>query len=233
MRLLLSAAIVALLGASSAAYPSLHGPTGLAALPTAESLPLGKVDIAVDFASADGLDVRPLRVTAGVGRGEIWALAADLDNGGGDVKGFGGKLSLYQVPLLGLKVALGLGLYDLENGDGDVNAIYLVGSQDLPHGRATIGLMSLDIDVPGSDERATRPFLGFELFAQNDLTLAVEVRAKADSVDAEAAKSVVVRKSLTRGLAFEAGVTNGALLGVGLDDTDFFAGLKYRLGALK
>jgi len=232
MRFLLCAVTVALVCGAAFAYPSLHGPTGLVALPTAESLPLAKVDLALDFASVDSIDVVPLRATAGVGRGELWALFANLDDGGGDIKGFGGKLPVYQVPMVGLKIALGLGVYNGSNGDGDVTALYIVGSQDLPRGRATIGLMLLDVNAAGIDERAARPFLGFELFAADGVTLAVEVRAKSDALDSEAPQSVVVRKSLSKGLAVEAGVTNAAFLGLGADDNEFFAGIKYRLGAM-
>jgi hypothetical protein len=232
MRLLLCALVVAFLAGAAFAYPSLLGPTGLVALPTADSLGLAKVDIAADFASADQLDLVPLRATVGVGRGELWGMTADVSDGGGSITGFGGKLPVYQVPLVGMQVAVGLGIYDLSDGDGDLTNIYLVASQDLPHARGHVGLMSIDASLPGANATETRPFVGFELYTSDGMTLAVEIRAKADSLESEAPKSVVLRKSLTKGLAVEGGFTNGAFLGLGAHDTDFFVGLKYRVGAL-
>jgi len=215
------------------AHPSLGGPTGLVALPTAEALSLGQVEGALDAASGDDANIFPARVTAGLGGGsEVWGLWANVSDGAEKITGYGGKIPITRLPLVGLSIAGGIGFYRESNGGVDVRNLYLVATQDLPKAKAHLGLMAIRVEQAGGSSDAIRPFAGFNMSVGKRMTLAVEARRRWDAFDKKNLLSAVVRWPFMKLLTAEVGVTNGGYLGMAGDETHVFAGVKYRLGKL-
>jgi len=221
------------------AHPSLGGPTGLVALPTADVLSLGQVEAALDGTSADDANVFPLRVAAGLGRGiEVWGLWANVRDTTNRVTGYGGKMPLIKIPIVGLSIAGGAGFYK-EHGGGDLRTLYVVGRQELSRARLHLGLLYQKVDDAGLSAHAMRPFAGLEVTLGRDKTLVLEGRKRWAAFDDKDLMSAAVRWPIYRAprlgilrnaIMAEVGVTNGAFLGRAGDATHLFLGLNYRLG---
>jgi hypothetical protein len=231
-------AAVALSGAASA-YPTLQGATGLVTVPTAELMPAMQSDVAYDFASTSYLgedsDLHVFRVAHGMSdTAELYGAWASVSDHLVDTAyALGGKFILPQTYGTKGKWALG-GDWQKATDDVDVRVLraYLTGSFEIPKGRLHAGLMYIDRDWKDhGTESAIRPFLGAELFTPDGATLAGEVRFRDSDIDDKAVFSVVYRHSFPNSnWAGEIGFTNGAALGLGADDTDFFIGVKGRFG---
>jgi hypothetical protein len=219
------------------AYPSLHGPTGLVALPTADTAGFPGFDAAVDLTKAqvggEELDIRTARLTVCLPLNwEVWALVGDASNGEDrKLRGFGGKLPLLRVPIAGFRIAAGLGWEELANS-GDFKALsgYLVGTQPVPMGRVHVGFMSISLDRPGRTDTIVQPFAGAELDAGKGTVLLAELRMRDSSVDEKAVFSAALRRQFSRKIWFEVGTTNAGCLGLGGKDQNAFVGVRARLG---
>lgn len=219
------------------AYPSLHGPTGLVALPTAETAGFPGFDAAVDLTKAqvggEELDIRTARLTVCLPLNcEVWALVGDASNGENrKLRGFGGKMPLLRVPIAGFRIAAGLGWEELANS-GDFRALtgYLVGTQPLPMGRVHVGFMSISLDRPGRTDTIVQPFAGAELDAGKGTVLLAELRPRDSTVEDNSVFSAALRKQLSKGIWFEVGTTNAGCLGLGGKDQKMFVGVRVKLG---
>lgn len=235
-------AAVALSGAAFA-YPTLQGATGLVTVPTAEIMPAMQSDVAYDFTSTSYLgedsDIHAFRVAHGMSdTAELYGAWASVSDHLVDTAyALGGKFVLPQTYGTKGKWALG-GDWQKATDYVDMRVLraYLTGSFEIPKGRLHAGVMYIDAraDVAGVGEASSstlRPFLGAELFTPDGATLAGEVRFRDSDIDEKAVFSVVYRHSFPNSnWAGELGFTNGAALGLGADDTDFFIGVKGRFG---
>jgi hypothetical protein len=220
---------------SAWAYPSLLGPTGLVALPTAETVGFPGFDAAIDLTKgqvgAEELDIRAARVVVGLPLNwEVWAVVGDGSNGESrNLLGFGAKLPLLRVPVAGFRIAAGVGWEELGKGE-DFRSLsgYLVGTQPIPRGRVHVGFMSISLDRPGQTDTILRPFAGAELEVGKGAVLLAELRTRDSSVDEKAVFSVALRRQLSRRIWFQVGTTNAAALGLGGKDQKIFVGLRVK-----
>ncbi|NIM04351.1 MAG: hypothetical protein GTO55_00820 [Armatimonadetes bacterium] len=255
----LVAVMLGLGGAAGWAYPTLGGATGLVTLPTAEVVPAGAVDLAVDYQEVDigakalggslGMygeaEMLPIRAVAGVGENaEVWAAynKVKVDPGGEDLKmwNVGGKYMIAHEEKDSASAAIGLSYGKIDNGDdARVTTIFVVVSKSLGFGggagvasaKAHLGAIWMNFDSPISEE-LSRPFVGLEFTGENGSILAVEYRKRASGIDVDTPFAAVLRYPVggTKPLWLEVGTTNAALGGIGLDEDDVFFGLCYRFG---
>ncbi|NIM04352.1 MAG: hypothetical protein GTO55_00825 [Armatimonadetes bacterium] len=250
--------VLALGGTAAWAYPSLGGATGLVTVPTAEVVPVGAVDLAVDYQKVDvgakalasslvmyeeEAEMLPIRVVAGVADDiEIWAAYNDADLDSTDLKVWnaGVKYMIAHEAEDNVSAAIGASFGRLENSDDvDIMTAFAVASKSLNMGggadvvsaKAHLGVMWMDFDSPISED-LIEPFVGLEFTGEGGASLAVEYRMDDSDIDEDAPFSAVLRYPVggATPLWLEVGTTNAALAGVGLDDNDIFYGLCYRFG---
>jgi len=231
--------LVCISGAVAFAHPSLGGPTGLVTLPTADALGLGQVEAALDVAAGDDITIVPLRVAAGVGRGaEMWGLWAHASDGTDRITGYGGKIGITRIPIVGLAIAGGAGFYKVHGG-ADLRTFYVVGRQELSRARLHLGLLYQKVDDAAISTHAIRPFAGLDVPVGRDVTLVLEGRRRWAAFDNKDILSAAVRWPIYRFtrlgilkqvIMAEIGVTNGAFLGSAGDATHVFFGLDLRPG---
>ncbi len=251
--ILLVAVLVVASAAAALAYPTLNGPTGLVTVPTADTAPLGAVDLAVDYQKTglkglgssldmyDPEDVKiiPIRAVAGVApNAEVWAgytkVSGDLDaklwNGGA-------KYRFASEAKDKVDAAIGGSFGRLQN-DEDINLsnAFLVLSKKLSTGsqkvgvKGHLGVLWLKVASP-IDQTLIKPFIGVEITGDKGVSLVVEYRVKDSDIDSKAPFSAAVRYLVSEDLWIQAGMTNAALGGIGFDDQRFFGGLSYRFRA--
>jgi len=241
-------------------YPTLQGPTGLVLLPDANVEPRGQWTLAADYIKVDGdkvpsfavegpsqyledLNVCPIRLVWGVSNmAELWAAYTDIrDDEAVNLWSGGVKIQVHNNPATGVKVAFGGGHSSLQDDVGlDVTAdtIYGVVTKE---SRATgqwrwkgsLGVMYTKFKPEGApedeEEKILEPFVGLEVTAGN-LALLGEYRAKEANVDDEAMWSAGARYMITPNLGIQAGVTNGAIFGIGGPGTSVYYGLSFTVG---
>jgi len=126
----------------------------------------------------------------------------------------------------------------LERADVTVRDLYLVVSKELltpDQGyagrlRGSLGLLYLDVDPEiGDDWSLLRPFLGLEFIGPDETALAIEYRWKDSSLDQKALFSAVLRWQYSSDVSLDFGSTNSSPIGLGLDDSDWFARLCYTI----
>ncbi len=92
----------------------------------------------------------------------------------------------------------------------------------------TAGFLYLRIDPDfGDSETVLRPFVGVEIVARNNLTLAFEYRAKDSELEDDPLFSTLLRYPIDRSTSLEVGLTNASPIGLGLGEQDLFARLGY------
>jgi hypothetical protein len=231
--------VVAAIAVSGAAfaYPTLQGPTGLVTLPTVDLVPYRQFDAAYDYAKQGDLTLHLFRFVYGASEtAEIYGTWGSVDNQDVDnTFTLGGKFLLPKSYGMGGKWALGGDWQQLSDSVRvKVMRAYLTGSFDITKGRVHAGLMFIDADVEGAgSQSAIRPFIGAELSMPNADTLGAELRFRASDIEQKTLFSVVYRHSFPNSKwAGELGFTNGAALGLGGDNTEFFVGAKGRFGGV-
>jgi len=166
----------------------------------------------------------------------------------------GGKLLVDQAWLKDAKVAVGgsmgrwvdsFGMYSVAPGvtDMDVLKAYVVATRDLTPGATpswewgptpgmqamgSAGICYLRLS-PDEGEAATvlRPFVGLEILLGNNLTAALEYRAKDSDLDDKAVFSALVRRGFGEDLWVELGTSNASPVGLGMGDQDVFVRVCY------
>ena len=238
------------------AYPTMSGATGLVTLPTAEVVPQGVVDIAVDYQDNVGeaiemydtedVQIMPIRATIGVAESlEVWGgytLVKVEDWDDAKLWNVGGKYQIMsEAAGDDVSVAVGGSFGKFDNDiEVDVTNAFLVASKDIstsvapnqPIGAtAHLGVIWIDLEDTDIDESLTEPFIGLEIFGEKGASLVVEYRFKDDSLDDSAPFSAALRYPIGESpLMIQVGTTNAAFAGIGADDNEFFVGLCYTLG---
>lgn len=219
------AAVIAALGAAAAgAYPTFDGPSGLVTLPTAEVVPSGAVDLAVDYQKTnvgdrvlggmlsmyDSERFLPIRVTIGVADGvEVWGGYTLIDPEDGDrMKSWNAGLKyafMQESSGDNFSAAIGGSVGRFDNSeDVDVTRAFLVFSKAISMKHAAgqpisamahLGVMWASVGDP-ADDKMTKPFVGIEFFSSNGSSLALEYRFKEDNLESNAPFSAAVRYPL-------------------------------------
>jgi hypothetical protein len=240
-------AFALLIGAAASwGYPSLGGTTGLVSIPSAQVVPSGALDLAIDYQKVDDVRIQPMRACVGVGRGsEIWLSINEIGDGDTTIDrvwSAGIKRLVSIGGLEGSSVAVGVSGGKMNDGeDGTLTSAFLVSSKKMNFGPVEehpidadchIGLMWTKLGAP-YHKTMLRPFIGIEFVEDNGSAFAVEYRLKDGDVDDKAPLSAVLRFPAgitSKPLFVEVGITNAAIAGLGGDDNRFFFGLAYRTG---
>jgi len=186
---------------------------------------------------------------------ELWAAYRRVHNTADSIIWeLGGKILVDQPWLKDTKVAVGgsmgrwvdsFGMHSVspEVTDMDVLKAYVVVTQDLTPGATpswewgptpamqaigSAGICYLRLS-PDEGEAATlvRPFIGLEVNLANNLTAALEYRAKNSDLDEKAVFSAMLRRTFGEDLWLELGTSNASPLGLGMGDQDVFVRLCY------
>jgi len=229
---------VALAGAAFA-YPTLTGPTGMATLPTAETLPAGQLNLAADYYNtSDGPieNTYPVRLSFGVTEnveiGGAFLLQEDMD-----MWVIHAKLSPL-LPLLGFNWGAGAQYAQQDFpvlGDDTITQVYWVGDMVMNEGGEgqptfdlTLGMNWTDSDLLNDD--AIRFFAGVRAGFVNNFSVGAEYQTEDDDLDAEALWSAYARLGLTDTIAVQAGWTNGPFFGT--NDHNLFVGINFGWGMI-
>jgi hypothetical protein len=236
--LLLGLALVLVLAGAAFAYPTLTGPTGLATLPTAATLPAGQLALAADYYdTSDGIieNTFPLRVTFGLA--ESWEIgAAYLSQTDANLWAVNTKFGPL-LNLLGFDWSAGAqyAQQDFPVNDETVMQAYWVGDMVMSEGGEgqptlglTVGVNWTDSDLLDTD--AFRAFVGIQAGFASDFSVGAEYQTKDDDIEAEALWSVFARLGLTDSLAVQAGWTNGPFFGT--NDHNLFVGVNFGWGMI-
>jgi hypothetical protein len=246
--------VLAVVAGSSAAfsYPSLQGPTGLVVLPDANVEPRGSLTLAadcvnvktegqpVDIFIGPDLNLTQARLVWGVSdRAELWAAYTDNDYEETNEWAAGFKLQVHNDPATGVKVAVGAGHYDAcsdchglkrdniyavltkESSAQSSHRLQWKGSLGLTYTRFEHGYYGEDTIL--------QPFVGLEV-SSGPLSLVGEYRTQEAGIDDAGMWSAGARYMITPNLGLQAGVTNGAILGVAAHKSSAFYGLAYTFG---
>jgi hypothetical protein len=246
--------VLAVVAGSSAAfsYPTLQGPTGLVVLPDANVEPRGSWTLAADYVTVKaegqpsnfgGGDAKliPGRLVWGVSdKAELWTAYTDSDYEDAHEWAAGFKLQVHNDPATGVKVAVGAGHYDADMCASCHNLkrdnIYAVLTKESaarsPHQwrwKGSLGMTYTKFDFDGGEDTILQPFVGVEA-SSGRLSLVGEYRTQESGVDDAAMWSAGARYMITPNLGLQAGVTNGAIYGVGAHKTSAYYGLAYTFG---
>ncbi len=235
---MLVAAVLAIASTARAAYPTLFGPTGGAALPTGDVIMQNELDVAVDYYNERDNNSVPVRANYGIIRGlEIGGLFDFRQHD--QAWGVNAK---YALPLFGFGgLALG-GFYNATtNGDDKGSQIYLVDT--MPFTKADTGVLlrgTLGVNYTWTDLAATGKNNGVRAYIGADATfpginnamLLAEYQIRTSSVpDARSVASVAVRYPFTPSLSAQVGFTNADPIGlIGTRDYRVFVGASLALG---
>ena len=255
--------LAALAAGSVMGAPTHLGPTGIVATPTADVVPVGWYDLAVDYHQLEVGDEKiqnwPARAVVGIANRAELGIAYSLVNNrvDGRLLGVNGKIQLTRedpkMPAIAVGASFSRISSDLEDEIGfhDVTTLYASMSKTIsgPYvdeaatadtiqafGRPTArASWGLMYNIYGNDEtvKRSKPYLGLEFNWGRGTILGLEYKAAEDDVLNDKAISSVVFRR-------QFGPTLTAQLGVtnalgtfASDEHGFFLGLCYRWGVAK
>ncbi|GEM_PF-748238 len=214
-----------------------------------QSLKLGALDM---YEPTTDLTVWSLQALTGFAdRAELWGAYSRV-RGVDDLNvwGIGGKAQLSAEPRDQTTLAVG-GAYQRWDdssevgADTDLRSLYIVATKDFtPMGAhpwewgpgpgtrmlGSLGILYLNAKPKGgSSSSLTRPFVGLQFVDAGGTELGLEYRWKDNDVDQDAVFSAVLRHPVSEFITIEAGTTNAAPGGVGLDKQDIFVRLGYAM----
>lgn len=238
------------------AYPTLAGPSGIVAVPTAQVTHVGQWQLAADYYNTNDTvtgvrDTVPIRLLYGIAPNlEVgvagWLARVDgtnADSGSANIK------YLTPIHLAGFNLATGA-VYAVTEAAADEdftrNAktldIYLTGTrtligqaENMPLLQGTLGVNWTKIDAGAEKGDGLRLMGGLQFMPMKKLGIAAEYQTKRAAVgDDKALASAVVRYMLGNNMKAEAGITNAGFNYAGLTgapDYNPFVGLTYEWGA--
>jgi hypothetical protein len=232
------------------ATPSLVGTTGLAVHPTAEVIPTGTADVAVDFQDTRDFFGEMWLNRAVIGAGKNLEVDFSYNNANGETKYDVGKLWTAGVkyivldrPQDNLKVAVGTGYlkfdewWNVKGLGGYVVATKVfcptcTDTRKAPikvKGHLGVFYGTFEEHEPGYDfeGKIFKPWVGVELVHPAGTTLALEYRFRTASFEEHAISGAVLRQPIGERLQAEIGTTN--IFSDGAKQAVFY-GLSYRLG---
>jgi hypothetical protein len=247
MKLLVAAALVALMVALSAAagctYPTRFGPaTGLVDLPTSDTVDTGAAEVALDYTKLEGgQQIWPARILLGVSqKAELGVGYAKLKDGESQhITSFAAKMNFLSEPQADF--GLGVGAAVLDGSNGDLFNVYAVASKEFPTGgsqstsyqtararvRGHLGLMYTRISDSVSDNEI-QPFVGADVTMPEGTAFVAEYKWT-DFGNNHAAAAI--RYPLSPKLTIQAGVARAGTI-LGQDDYRFIIGLSYDVSTI-
>jgi len=242
--LLLVTGMLCLSMAAAWSYPTWDGGSGIVTMQTAEVVPVGSVDLALDYQKTEGVKMWPARADLGImDNTELWfGYNSIRDGGNAKLWNVGAKYLLLTEPKSQFSLALGAATGKLSDGDSLTGTkAFLAATKNFSMkqvagkpiaSKATLGLLYEKFSGDGS-ANFTKPYVGIEFSNAMGAGLGLEYRFKDNSIDSDAVFSAVARYPLSKmvnPLWVEIGATNGGI-GMGTSDHKVFFGVGYRFGA--
>lgn len=213
------------------AYPSLIGPTGTGALPTAAVVPAAQLDLAGDFYNTDPSNSFPVRAVYGASENlEIGAGYTFLD--GANSWLLNAKYAT-KADLAGFKVSVGATYDNFSDIDINDTQVYLVGDQKFKMGNdkdltASVGVIWSQSNFnPGSID-VIRIFGGIQVPIADKCNLVGDIQSSNSNFgDADPLYSIALRYDAAKNLQAQVGLTNtGGVFAT--PDSNIFAGVNFQ-----
>lgn len=238
------------LAVTAMAYPTLSGPTGLVAIPTANTAGSG-VTVAADWLNVEDGHAIPIRALIGLGKNaelgaaydtfsktefkNVWG--ANAKYGFGDIFKFRPAIGAQFMRIKGRSILIDdtatEPTLDFTQAYVAFTRVFAMGDQSLgltvggnwTKAKAKIGGLST------IDENAIRGNVGIDLTLTPALSVLAEYQTRSNKIgDEHPLSSIAARIKLSKMFGLQVGSTN-ALGPVGIGDHKFFAGLEFNFGS--